>query len=111
MVFWVHEIFIWGWEVTKDVASDFVTWVWWVVTYCTDFEFRKKWKNGEFENDEVEFTPAENDRGLAAENIKILKKASEDGEGGDDDNSYGETAVEETSEEPAEETSEEASEE
>ena len=60
-----------------------------------------------FENDEVEFTAAENDRGLAAENVKILKKASEDGE---EDSSYGETAapaeeekVEETSEAPAEE--------
>ena len=30
-----------------------------------------------FENDEVEFTAAENDRGLAAEDVKILKKASE----------------------------------
>ena len=56
-----------------------------------------------FENDEVEFTAAENDRGLAAEDVKILKKASEDGEGGES-SSYGETAepAEEKAEEPAE---------
>ncbi len=66
-----------------------------------------------FENDEVEFTAAENDRGLAAEDVKILKKASEDGEG--EDSSYGETAapaeeetpVEEKAEEPAEEEAKE----
>ena len=48
-----------------------------------------------FENDEVEFTAAENDRGLAAENIKILKKASEEEGGeGSEDSSYDETAAE-----------------
>ena len=33
-----------------------------------------------FENDEVEFSASTNDRGLAAENVKIIKKASEEGE-------------------------------
>ncbi len=61
-----------------------------------------------FENDEVEFTAAENDRGLAAENVKILKKASEAGsapagddveETSDDDESYDDESEDEATEE------------